>query len=131
MKRPRLLRPSASQSISAPPGASEASKAWQRSTGLGTPEGERPGPEFYYGPFITCLIATIAVAMIAKSTGSDTVGDGIVLGLVAGIGISGAVLAVTGLFDTKKPDPKVSTAISIGYHLVGLVVAAVIVSVWT
>jgi hypothetical protein len=105
--------------------------AWQRSTGLGMPEGERPGPQYYYGPFLTCLLAAIAVGMIAKATGSDGVGDGIVLGLVAGIGIAGAVLAVTGLFDTKKPDPKVSTAISIGYHLVGLVVAGVIVSVWT
>ena len=105
-------------------------KAWQRSMGWEMPEGERPGPAFYIGPFITCLLATIAVAMIARSTGSHTFGQGIVLGLVAGIGISGAVLAVIGLFDRTKPEPKTWAAISVGYHLVGILIAAVIVSVW-
>jgi Protein of unknown function (DUF1761) len=106
-------------------------KAWQRSSGFEIPEGERPGPEFYIGPLITCLVATIAVAMLAEATGSNTLAEGIVPGLVAGVGISGAVLFVTGVFDPKKPEPLTWFGVAGGYHLVGLVIASAIVSVWT
>ncbi len=105
-------------------------KAWQRSMGWEMPEGQRPGPAYYIGPLITCLIATVAVSMIARATGSDGVLDGIVLGLVVGIGIAGSVLAVTGLFDPKKADPRTWAAIAIGYQVIGLVIASIIVSVW-
>jgi hypothetical protein len=106
-------------------------KAWQRSMGWEPPEDFRPGPEFYIGPFITCLLATVAVAMVAASTATDTVAEGVVLGVVAGIGIAGAVLFVTGVFDPKKPEPMTWFAVAGGYHFVGLVIASVIVSVWT
>ena len=105
-------------------------KAWQRSIGWQMPAGERPGPAFYIGPLITCLVATIAVAMLGQASGTDTFGEVIVLGLVAGIGIAGAILFVTGVFDPKKPDPMMWFGITAGYHLVGLLIASVIVSVW-
>jgi hypothetical protein len=106
-------------------------KAWQRSSGFSMPEGQRPGPEFYIGPLVTCLVAAIAVAMLAEATGSNTFGEGIVLGLVVGVGIAGAVLFVTGVFDPKKPEPLAWFGITAGYHLVGLLIASTIVSLWT
>ncbi|HJP66708.1 MAG TPA: DUF1761 domain-containing protein [Actinomycetota bacterium] len=105
-------------------------RAWRESMGWDMPEGQRPGPAFYIGPLITCFISSVAVAMIARATGSDTVGEGIVLGLVVGVGIAGAVLAVTGLFDPKKANPQLWAAIAIGYQVVGLVLVGVIVSTW-
>lgn len=106
-------------------------KAWQRSMGWETTEDQPgPGPALYIGPLITCLLSSLAVGMIAKSTGSDTFADGIVLGLVVGVGVSAAVLFVTGIFDPKKPQPMTWFAISAGYHLVGLLIASVIVSIW-
>lgn len=104
-------------------------KAWQRSLGMEGPPASA-GAAIYVGPLVTCLIATIAVAIIAQSSGTDTFGEGIVLGLVTGVGIAGAVLAVTGLFDVKKPGPATWFAITAGYHLVGLLVASVIVALW-
>lgn len=53
------------------------------------------------------------------------------LGLVIGIGIAGAVLFVTGYFDPKKPKPMTWVAITGGYHLAGLLIASVVVSIWT
>lgn len=105
--------------------------AWMRSSGFQMPEGEKPGASFYIGPFITCLIATIAIGMLAAATGSDTVGEGIVLGVVAGFGIAASALFVTGYFDPQKPEPMVWVAIVSGYQLVGLTLAAVILSLWT
>jgi hypothetical protein len=106
-------------------------KAWQRSIGWEMSAEQRPGASFYIGPLITCLIAAIALGMLAEATGSDTFGEGLVLGLVAGLGIAGTVLFVTGVFDPKKPEPMTWVAISGGYHLVGMVIASIILSVWT
>lgn len=105
-------------------------KAWARSLGW-DPEGQSPGIALYIGPLITCLVATIAVAMLAAATGSDTFGEGVVLGVVVGVGVAAAVLFVTGIFDPKKPEPRTWFAITAGYHLVGLLIASVIVSIWT
>jgi hypothetical protein len=106
-------------------------KAWIRASNFQMPEGEAPGAAFYIGPFITCLIGTIAVAMITAATGSETVGEGIVVGLVVGLGIAGSALFVTGYFDPQKPEPVVWVAVVTGYHLVGLTLAAVILAIWT
>jgi hypothetical protein len=106
-------------------------KAWTRATDWKLPAGQRLGPEFYVGPLVTCLVSTVALAMLAKASGTNTVAEGITLGLVAGLGISGAVLFVTGYLDPKKPRPMLWVAIAAGYHLVGMVIAAVILAVWT
>ena len=104
--------------------------AWMRVSGIQTPEGLSAGPSFYVIPFLTCLIATIAVAMFTGATGSDTLGEGIVVGLVAGLGIAATVLLVSGYFDQQKSEPLVWVAILSGYHLLGLTLAAAIVAIW-
>ena len=104
-------------------------RAWTRASGIQVPEGG-PGPIFYAVPLLINLIATVATAMIAAATGSDTVSEGIVLGLVVGVGYAVALTALSATFDTR-PEPKTWFAISAGYHLVGLVIVAVIVSIWT
>jgi hypothetical protein len=106
-------------------------KAWMRASNFQLPEGQTPGASFYIGPLITCLIGTIAVAMVTVATGSQTVGEGIVIGMVAGLGIAGSALFVTGYFDPQKPEPMVWVAVVTGYHLVGLTIAAVILALWT
>ncbi len=71
------------------------------------------------------------MAMFAQATASDTIAEGPVIGVVAGLGISAAVLFGTGVFDPKKANPIEWFGITAGYHLVGLLIASVIVSVWT
>jgi len=104
---------------------------WASSMGWEPTDEDKPGPAVYIGPLVTCLIATIALAMLARAAGADSWSEGIVLGLVAGIGIAGTVLFVSGCFDPKKPKPMAWFAITGGYHAVGLLIAAIIVSVWT
>ena len=53
------------------------------------------------------------------------------LGLVVAIGLTGAALYVTGFFDPRKPKPGKWIGITAGYHVVGLLVAAVILALWT
>lgn len=103
---------------------------WTESMGWDASEEQSPGPEVYIGPLVTCLIATVTVAVLAHATGADSLGDGIALGLLTGVGIAGAVLFVTGYFDPKKPKPLVWFGVSAGYHVVGLLIAASIIAVW-
>ncbi|CAN5392008.1 hypothetical protein BH24ACT7_BH24ACT7_18790 [soil metagenome] len=105
-------------------------KHWSEAVGWEMPEDEKPPVTLYLVPLLTCVVSAVAVAMLAEATGTHTLGDGIVLGLVTGLGLAAMALLVTGFFDPKKARPMVWVAITSGYHVVGLVVVAVIVSVW-
>jgi Protein of unknown function (DUF1761) len=106
-------------------------KQWMRSIGW-DPEAAPPAMTemSYIGPLVAYLIGSIAIAMIAVATGSDTFGEGLVLGLVIGIGISGALFYVTAVFDPTKKEQMTWFGVSAGYHLVGILIASVLVSVW-
>ncbi|GLZ35958.1 hypothetical protein Lesp02_81450 [Lentzea sp. NBRC 105346] len=106
-------------------------KQWQKAMGWEGNAPEGGGAGIYVFPLVTCFVATLATAMIAKATGTDTVGEAIVLAIVVGIGVAAAVLTVTGVFDSTKPSAMTTVAISAGYHFVGLLLASVILSVWT
>ena len=105
---------------------------WMKAAGLEAPaDGGGPGPGIYVGPLVGALVASIATAMLAAATRSDTVGEGITLGLVVGIGFAASIVGVTGVFESNKPQPSTWAIITAGYHVLGLLVAAVIVSAWT
>ena len=107
-------------------------QAWTKSMGWDpSTEEQQPGAAIYVAPLVTCLLSAITLAMLAEATGSTTVGEGLALGIVVAIGIAAAIVLVTGWFGPKKPQPMVFAAITAGYHVVGLVVTAVIVSAWT
>ncbi len=105
-------------------------RVWQRAGGIEIPEGQRPGAKFYVGPLITCFIASVATAMLAFGTASASVAEGLVLGIVVGVGYAFTLSILGGLFE-QRPEPWVYVAIGGGYHIVGLLIVAVIVSVWT
>jgi uncharacterized protein YneF (UPF0154 family) len=107
-------------------------KIWQDAIGWTEKDAEGATPvTMYVVPLVTCLVSTIALAMLSEATGTDTFGEGIVLGLVVGIGLAFAALFVTGFFDPRKPKPQTWIAVTAGYHVVGLLVAAVILALWT
>lgn len=66
----------------------------------------------------------------AEASTTDTLGEGIVLGLVTGIGGAAASLYGTDFFDPQKPKP-LTTAINAGYHVVGILIVGAIVGAWT
>ena len=103
--------------------------AWMRAAGTVMQEGQRPGPAIYVTPLIAYFIAVIATAMLAQATGSDTFGEGVVLGLIVGVGYAVAGTAVEATFG-NRPQNSVWFLITASYNLVGLLIAAVIVSVW-
>ena len=76
------------------------------------------------------IVAGIATAMLAVATATNSFGEGVVLGLVLGVGIATVLAFVTAVFDPMKVSKMVWFGVTAGYHALGLLVASVIVSVW-
>jgi uncharacterized membrane protein YeaQ/YmgE (transglycosylase-associated protein family) len=106
-------------------------RQWQRS--IGWAASQRPPqmkPSTYALPAVAYLVAAIATGMLAAATASDTIGEGIILGIVVGLGYAVTLTAVEAVFDPNKPQPWTWFAISASYHFIGLLIVAVLVSVW-
>ena len=104
-------------------------RTWMAAGGMEMPaNGQGPGPGIYVVPLIGSVLSAIALSMIAEATGTDTVSEGIALGLVTGIGFAVSIALVTAMFESAKPKPFVWGGVDAGYHLVGNVVAAVVIA---
>ena len=106
-------------------------KTWAAAGGMEIPDkGARPSPAIYLTPLVGSMLSAIALGMLAAATGSDTLQRGIALGLVVAIGFAVAISFVTSQFESQKPKPMVWGAINAGYHVVGNLVAAIIIATW-
>jgi uncharacterized membrane protein len=106
-------------------------KVWMAAGGMAVPEaGTRPSPAIYLTPFVGSVLSAIALGMLAKATGTETLQQGIALGLVVAIGFAVSITFVTAQFESEKPKPMVWAAVTAGYHAVGILVAAIIVASW-
>ena len=56
-------------------------------------EESQPSAAIYVAPLVTCRLSAVAMTMLASATGSDTVGEGVVLGLVVAIGITAMIVS--------------------------------------
>lgn len=105
-------------------------RPWMRAAGIEMPaEGQGPGPAIYLTPLVAYFVAVVATAILAEAVGATSFVDGVGLGLVVGIGYALTLGAVALTFD-RKPQPVVLFLINGAFNVLGLVVAAVIVSVW-
>ena len=103
---------------------------WMKSAGMPEPAaGEGPGPAIYLMPLISSLLASVALAMIARAMNASGAGDGLQLGLVVGVGFVVSLMLTTATFEAQKPEPWVWFVLTGGYHFVGVVIAAIVVCV--
>ncbi len=106
-------------------------KPWMRSIGWDPDSGP---PEMtvkdYTVPLIAYFVAAIGVAMLAAATGSNSFGEGVALGLVLGIGVAAVIAYVTSAFDPTRKAPMTWFGVTAGYHVLGLLITAVVVSIW-
>jgi Protein of unknown function (DUF1761) len=102
-----------------------------RRRGFALPEaGNRPSATIYLTPLIGSVLSAIALGMVAAASGTDTFQEGIVLGIVVAVGFAISISFVTAQFETQKPKPMVWGAVNGGYHVVGNLIAAIIVASW-
>jgi hypothetical protein len=105
--------------------------AWMRASGIEQSDTEGgPGPVIYLAPLIGYLVSAIATGMLAVATHSTTFADGIVLGLVVGIGYTTVITAISAVFSPKMPAAATWFWITASFNLLGLLITGVLVSVW-
>lgn len=106
-------------------------RAWQRSIGWDpTQQPPEMRPATYAVPAVAYLVMAVATALLANAIGADDFGDGILLGLVLGIGLATMHTLVDATFDPNKPQPWTWFAINASYHALGILIVAVLVSIW-
>lgn len=98
---------------------------WQKAGGIATPE-SGPNPMIFVLTLVAYFVAATVTAMLAVATGSDSAGQGALLGFVVGIGYALTAAGVTALYD-KKPDPFGWFWINGLLNLVGLTVVGLVI----
>jgi hypothetical protein len=84
-------------------------------------------PLNYLWGIITAFIASYGIARIMLWSGVTGIGNGIKIALVVGICFALATMWVNDSFEKR---PKALTLINVFYHLVGFVVAGIIIGTW-
>jgi hypothetical protein len=104
--------------------------AWAQGLGFARPENWEPPAYLYLVPLLGNFAAAVSTAVLARATAAVTVKDGVALGLVTALGYSTAVAGV----DASSPSHPQAMKLFLvtgSYHLVGLIVVALIVTRWT
>jgi hypothetical protein len=86
-------------------------------------------PMTYVLPAAMYLVAGVAMAVIAGVTGTDTLTEGLILGLLTGIGFALPMVGVEATFDPNKPRPMAWFLITVAYHLIGFAILGVAVAI--
>ena len=103
-------------------------RAWMKAAAYESPtSGTSSTNLFYVIPAVTCLVMVIALALLAAALGVESVGEGITLGLVVGMGFAVPLLLTTAAFEFQKPQPFTWGLIDASYHAVGLTIAGAII----
>ncbi len=102
---------------------------WEQSIGFQRPAGWEPDAILYLGPLLASFAASLSTAILARATRSNSLGDGVRLGLVVALGYSVAVAGVDAI-SPSHPAPARLFLITGSYHLVGLIAVAMIVTKW-
>jgi hypothetical protein len=106
-------------------------KPWQRAIGWDTSQlPPQQNPLTYVVPGLAYLAMGVATGLIARATGTDTLGEGIVLGLITGVGFGLALSLVGAFFTPSSPAPMTLFAITGAYNLIGFLILAVLVAIW-
>jgi hypothetical protein len=105
-------------------------RQWQAAIGW---DESRPQPQAnpmtYVVPGLLYLVAGIAMAILAAATGTDTLTEGLLLGLITGLGFALPMVGVEATFDPNKPKPLAWFVITVAYHLIGFAILGVTVAI--
>ncbi|MBM3320925.1 MAG: DUF1761 domain-containing protein [Candidatus Eisenbacteria bacterium] len=102
--------------------------AWMRAIGKSKEEIEKSfGPSKILWAFICGFFISYTMARLLCWTGMNTLGGGVLIGLLAGVGLIGATLLVDDLFEGR---PRPLFYIYWLHHLVELVVIGAILGAW-
>jgi len=84
-------------------------------------------PMNYGWAILTAIVASYGIARIMIWTGGDSIVDGIMVALACGVCFILAPMIVNDVFENR---PRGLTMMNVLYHMIGLIIAGVIVGAW-
>lgn len=100
-------------------------KLWENAIGFNKPPQWRPGVKYYLGPAIGCFLATLVTAMLVSALDVQTYLDAGILGFMVGTGYAASISMVNSITPIT-PHPLLQGLITGSYHVLGIVIAALI-----
>ncbi len=100
---------------------------WMKAAGV-DPSKNSPHPMIFVGTLAAYFLMAMVLAMIARGIGASSFGDGLVLGLLTGVVFVGAQAWVNVTFEGRSMD---LVLVNGGIGVLGHVIVAVIVTIWT
>lgn len=100
---------------------------WMKTAGV-DPSKASPNPAIFVGTLAAYLVMAMVLAVIARGIGASSVGEGLVLGLLTGAAFVGFQAWVNAAFEGRPMD---LVLVNGGLGILGHVIMAVIVTVWT
>ena len=101
-------------------------KVWDKGLGFKRPKGWKPGPQYFIVPLIGCFIISATTALLLHATGVHSLNGAIALGLLVGIGYAATSTGVLSVSPTT-PRPDLLSAVVGSYHVLGILIASVII----
>ena len=105
-------------------------KAWIKATGIdmSKPDAKKGAGGIMAFTFVLVFIICTALALlIHRMVPTDGVSSGVKLGATTGICFAATVICMSYLYQGK---PRVLTMIDAGYHILGNIIAAIILCIW-
>jgi Protein of unknown function (DUF1761) len=101
-------------------------KKWERAMGFHRPENWKETTIYFVVPFFSCLITTMAVAVLVNICNPNSITEAGTLGLLLGIGFATTVTFTNAVIPTMK-EPVVFGAITGTAHAIGITLASIII----
>lgn len=105
------------------------SARWMKAGGIEMEEGASPDPRVFILTFVIYVVIAAVMAMFGVATGTDSAGEGAVLGFLSGLFLVGAA-GISAIYD-QKPEPFNHFWINGLFNLVGLLIVGIILGSWT
>lgn len=102
-------------------------KAYDAALGIKRDKGQKWPAVYYIGPFISALVTSVAIAVLVYALNISDVTNATLLGLVVGAGVALSI-SCNNAINPKTPRPLLYGFVTGGYHTVGIIVVAVILS---
>lgn len=101
-------------------------KKWEKAMGFNRPEGWKETAIYYVVPSVSCLITSMAIAILLKVLNATTYTDALTLGAITGIGFAAAITFTNAVIPTMKK-PLIFGAITGSAHAIGITLVTLII----
>lgn len=83
---------------------------------------------YYISPFVNSLVVSVATSMLVYLLKIELLADAVALGLIVGVGYAGAI-SFNNAVNPVTPRPLLYGAVTGGYHVTGITLVAMVVSI--